>query len=139
MGRSLLVVRSTVALVLLGACVNDATSPNNDRLGRYTLRTINGSVVPALVFESTSARLEFLSGALRLNRDLSYTDSTDLMVTPLKGGDIRRVVDVSAGTYRFAGDTVFFDSTRGEHYFMVFQIAGSLTQELAGAVLIYRK
>ena len=127
------------ALLVTGACATDSLSPTEERFGRYTLRTINGDGVPALVFESTSTRLEFISGALRLNRDNSYTDSTDVKVTPLKGGDLRRVIDVSAGTYRFAGDTVFFDSTRGEHYHMVFQLAGSLTQQLAGAVLVYRK
>jgi hypothetical protein len=127
------------ALLLSNGCATDTLAPGNDRFGRYTLRTINGSGVPALVFESTSARLEFVSGSLRLNRDNSYTDSTDVKVTPLKGGDIRRVIDVAAGTYRFSGDTVFFDSTRGEHYHMVFQVAGSLMQELAGALLVYRK
>ena len=126
------------ASLLAPSCVNDAISPTEARLGRYTLRTINGDVVPALVFENNSARLEFESGALRLNRDNSFTDSTDVFVA-FRTGEIRRTTDVAAGIYRFAGDTVYFDSTRGEHYFMVFQIAGSLTQELAGARLVYRK
>jgi len=126
------------ASLLTPACVNDGVSPIEARLGRYTLRTINGDLVPALVFENNSARMEFESGALRLNRDNSFTDSTDIFVT-FKTGEVRRTTDVAAGVYRFAGDTLFLDSTRGEHYFMVFQIAGSLTQELAGARLVYRK
>jgi hypothetical protein len=126
------------SLIAPSGCVNDAVSPTEARLGRYTLRTINGDLVPALVFENNSARLEFEGGALRLNRDNSFTDSTEVFVT-FKTGEVRRTTDVAAGIYRFAGDTVYFDSTRGEHYFMVFQIAGSLTQELAGARLVYRK
>lgn len=142
------ILRAIVLAVLLGAaaCNSDATGPGAGRYGRYTLRSINGNALPAVVVENDNARLEFLSGALRLNPDQTFTDSTDLKVTPLyrgepiAGAEIRRTTDVAYGLFRIAGDTVYFDSLRGEHYSMLFQVAGtSLNQELAGAVLLYRK
>jgi hypothetical protein len=129
---------SLVAFLLLPACV-DTTGPDNPHVGRYTLRRINGTEPPAAVLESTVARLEFLSGALHLRTDETFIDSTRLKVTPVKGGDIQFVTDVASGTYRVADDTVHFASTRGEAYHMVFQVAGSLVQNLSGTILVYRK
>ena len=123
---------------MLAGCV-DTSGPADMRLGRYTLRKINGSDLPGVVLQNSVARLEFTSGALRLNKDFSFTDSTNLKVTPMQGGDVRHLTDVAAGTYRISRDTVYFDSTRSEQYFMVFQTAGSLTQELGGSTLVYRK
>lgn len=128
------------ALSLILASCSDASGPGPSRLGRYTLRKINGADLPGIVAQNSVAKLEFLRGALRLNTDSSFTDSTDLKVIPLQGGDIRLVTDVATGTYRMAKDTVYFDSVRpGEEYYMVFQTAGSLTQELGGSILVYRK
>ena len=130
---------NSLALLLFNvACVSDPAGHDTSRYGRYALRTINGEALPGVVVENSVARLEFLSGSLRLNRDNSFTDSTDLKVTPTQGA-ARLVVDEAAGTFRFSADTVFLDSTRGEHYYMVFQVAGSLTQELNGSRLVYRK
>jgi hypothetical protein len=135
-----------LALIAGAACSSDATEPGASRYGRYTLRSINGNGLPAVVIESANSRLEFLSGALRLNPDQTFTDSTDLKVTPLfrgeplAGAEIRFTTDVAYGLFRIAGDSVYFDSLRGEHYAMVFHATGSaLNQDLAGSVLLYRK
>lgn len=142
------ILRAILLPVMLGvaACGTDATEPGAARFGRYTLRSINGQGLPAVVVENANSRLEFLSGSLRLNPDQTFTDSTELKVTPLyrgeplAGGEIKRTTDVAYGLFRIAGDSVYFDSLRGEHYAMVFHVAGtSLDQELAGSVLVYRK
>lgn len=128
------------ALLLTFASCSDASGPGSSRLGRYTLRKINGADLPGIVAENSVAKLEFLSGALRLNTDGSFTDSMDLKVIPLQGGDIRRLTDVASGSFTISKDTVYFHSVRiGEEYHMVFQTAGSLTQELGGSILVYRK
>lgn len=129
----------------LSACGRDTAAPNASRYGRYVMRTINGKTPPAIVLESATSRLEFLGGAVRLNTDQTFTDSTELVVTPmfqgapLPGGIVQHRNDVAWGLYRLSGDTVYFDSLRGEHYYMVFQVAGPLVQELAGAILLYEK
>ncbi|MGQ0561758.1 MAG: hypothetical protein ACT443_07790 [Gemmatimonadota bacterium] len=126
-------------MLIAAACV-DTTAPERQYLGRYLLSRINGQSLPAPVHETTVARLDFLRGELRLNSDNSFTDITDLKVIPkASGSETHTASDTARGTYRLVGDSVFFESTRDEHYFMTFQAAGSLVQELAGSILIYRK
>ena len=100
---------------------------------------INGVAPPGPVLESNVARLDFLDGTLHLRADLSFVDSTRLKVTPIKGGDVQTLTDVASGSYRISNDTLHLESTRGEEYYMVFQTAGSLMQNLSGTILIYRK
>jgi hypothetical protein len=143
MNRTLVV--SVFALACLSACAGDSSGPQGDRYGRYTMRTINGKPLPAIVLETANARLEFLAGSVRLNADQTFTDSTELVSTPmyqgapLPGGEVQHRNDVAWGLFRISGDTVYFDSLRGEHYYMVFQIAGPLVQELAGSRLVYTR
>lgn len=128
------------------SCNSDAASVETAaRRGRYVMKTINGKRPPAIVQENANKRLEFNGGALRLNLDGTFTDSTDLTITPmylgspLPGGEVQRYVDVAWGLYHMSGDTVFFDSLRDEHYYMVFEVAGGLKQNLSGSTLFYQK
>lgn len=126
-------------MLIVAGCA-DASGPGDSRLGRYRLARINGSELPGVVVQNAAVRLEFLSGALRLNADDSFTDSTSIKRTELVQGAVTFLTDVASGTYRISQDTVYFDSVRpGEEYFMVFQAAGSLTQQLGGSILVYRK
>lgn len=129
---------SLALLLVLPACV-DTTAPQENHVGRYTLRRINGNAPPSAVLESSVARLDFLAGTLRLHADLSFVDSTRLKVTPLRGGEVQTVTDVAAGNYRISNDTLHFTSTRGESYHMTIQSSGSLVQDLSGVILVYRK
>jgi hypothetical protein len=138
MGRSTLI--PILALSLVTATCTDTTAPEHLRTGRYTLARINGQALPAPVHETAVARLDFHRGELRLETDATFTDVTDLKVTPkAANGTIVQRSDTARGVYRFVGDTVFLDSTRDEHYYMVFQAAGSLQQVLGESTLVYRK
>jgi hypothetical protein len=133
-----------IALVTLAAC-SDSSGPDSSSYGRYVLRSVNGRAVPVIYQETATARLEFLSGALRLNQDGTFTDSTEIRVTPmfqgqpLQGGQVVHRFDVAWGLHTVTADTVYLTSTRGEHYFMLINASGSLSQELAGSSLLYRK
>lgn len=129
---------SLLTALLLSACI-DTTGVDDLRYGHYTLDRMNGMALPGTLISNSIARLEFLSGSLWLHRDGNFSDSTKARVTSVKDGTVQLVTDVAAGTYRIAGDTLYLNSTRGEHYHMVFQAAGSLTQELSGSTLVYRK
>lgn len=138
-------VRCIILLMaLLAACNDDSVGVDDTRFRRYTLRSINGRPVPTIFQENANSRLEFLSGALRLNADGTFTDSTELRVTPmfrgqpLPGGEVQHYYDVAWGLHRISHDTVYLSSLRGEEYHMVFQAAGSLTQQLGGGLLNYR-
>ena len=136
----------TLAMVVLvfTSCNDDAVGVNDPRYRRYTLRSIDGRTVPTVFQETANSRLEFLSGSLRLNADGTFTDSTELRVTPmfrgqpLAGGEVQRYFDVAWGLQRISGDTVYLSSLRGEEYYMVFQAAGTLLQQLGGGLLNYR-
>lgn len=133
-----------LACVLAIGC-SDASGPDASRYGRYVLRTVNGNTVPTVQSENANGRLEFLSGSLRINADNTFTDSTEIRVTPmfrgepLPGGEVQHYYDVAWGLHRISGDTVYLSSIRGERYFMVFQASGSLTQDLSGNRLQYRR
>jgi hypothetical protein len=134
-----------LSALLLASCGDDGTGVDGGRFGRYRLRTVNGTAVPAIQNETANGRLEFLSGNLRLNSDGTFTDSTEIKVTPmfrgepLPGGEVQHYFDVAWGLHRISGDTVYLQSIRGERYFMVFQAAGSLSQTLGATTLQYRR
>jgi hypothetical protein len=126
------------ALLVFPACVENF-APEASRLGRYTLRRINGGPLPGEVYESAIARIHFVNGTLHLRADQSFVDSTHVQVYRTREGDTVFSTDVAEGVFRFAGDTVHLQSTRGENYFMVYGATGSLVQVLEGSVLLYRK
>jgi hypothetical protein len=138
MARALLPL-AFATVFLLPACV-DTSEPNGDaRFGRYSLRAINGGEPPAPVYENAVSQVHFLSGALRLNEDFTFTDSTHVRVIRTREGGTFTSMDVATGTFRITSDSVFLESTRGENYHMRFGSTGSLLQTLEGSVLLYRK
>ena len=133
------VVTFLVVPLLLASCI-DTSAPIESRFGRYTLQRINGEALPQQVIENTAVRLEFLRGVVRLNSNGTFTDSTELRVTTLgPNSSVRVSTDVAAGTYRIAGDSVLYSSTRGENYHMTFESQNTLRQELSGNILVYRR
>jgi hypothetical protein len=124
--------------LLLTAC-SDTSGPDESRLGRYTLRRINGGELPRAVFENAVSQVHFVAGALHLKDDLTFTDSTHVRVVRTREGDTFMTVDVANGTFRLTADTVYLRSIRGEEYHMTFGSSGSLLQDLEGSILLYRK
>ena len=123
---------------ILSACA-DTTAPDSSRLGRYTLRRINGADLPRAVYENSVAQVHFLSGSIHLRDDLTFTDSTHVRVFRTREGDTFTSIDVATGTFRLTSDTLYLQSTRGESYYMTFGTSGSLLQTLEGSILLYRK
>lgn len=138
MARTLFLA-AVLAVLLLPACV-DTSAPNGEtRFGRYSLRAINGGQPPQAVYENAVSQVHFLSGALRLNDDYTFTDSTHVRVIRTREGGTFTSIDVAAGTFRITSDSVYLESTRGETYSMRFGSSGSLLQTLEGSFLLYRK
>ena len=128
-----------LATSLLASACSEPSAPGDDRLGRYTLRRINGGDLPRAVYQNAVAQIEFVSGALVLRDDLTFIDSTHVRVFRTREGDTFTSVDVASGTFRLTADTLYLQSTRGEEYFMTFGSSQSLLQELEGSILLYRK
>ena len=126
-------------IFLLSACADTAEPGGDARFGRYRLRAINGGEPPGPVYENAISQVHFLSGALRLNDDFTFTDSTHVHVVRTREGGTFTSIDVATGTFRMTSDSVFLESTRGENYQMRFGSSGSLLQTLEGSVLLYSK
>ena len=127
-----------IALVLAsGACFHDSTAPIPATIhGRWRLKTIDGEPLPQVYAEVTNFKLEFVGGSLTLRQDNTFSDSTDLRRT--ENAVAHRVIDVAEGNWAQAGDTLKLNSTRGEHYFMLFS-EQTLKQDLGGKILIYKR
>lgn len=121
----------------LAACIEDSTGPIEVPVpGRYVLKTMDGSPVPAVFTDITNFRLEFMGGVVTLKDDGTFTDSTDIRRT--ESGAVRRYTDVAAGTWAQVADTVKLSSTRNERYQMTVN-SRELHQTLGARLLIYRK
>jgi hypothetical protein len=127
-----------IALLLAtGACFHDSMAPNPPTIhGRWRLHTMDGEPLPYVYAEVTNFKLEFVGGTLTLREDNTFSDSTDLRRTEYQLA--RRVIDVAEGNWTQVADTIKLNSTRGEHYFMVFS-AQTLKQDLGGRILLYKR
>lgn len=129
--------RLTFLLFPLLGCYSDSAAPVPVTVpGRYVLRTLDDQPLPAVYADQPNFRLEFIRGVVTLQKDLSFTDSTEIRRT--ENQLARRVVDVAEGTYTRDGVNVNLSSTRGERYTMTFG-GRTLTQRLGGATLVYHK
>jgi len=53
----------SAVLAVLVACGGDATGPNASLYGNYTLRTVDGNNVPAVVYQDTLEKDELTAGS----------------------------------------------------------------------------
>jgi hypothetical protein len=87
-------------LVLLVACGGDkATGPNASVTGNYTLRTVNGNSVPAVVFQDAQEKDELTGGNINLNADNTWSGSLSAKATNLATGSVVTASVPANGTY----------------------------------------
>jgi hypothetical protein len=122
--------------VLLAGCYEEIGGPGPTIFGRYSLRSVDGEAVPVIMSEVPNFKLEIMTGTILLNNDNTFTDSTEMRRTD---GQVARIVtDVAHGNFVRTGDVIDLSSTRGEHYSMTIA-QRTLTQNLGGSILVYRK
>ncbi len=122
-------------LVLIGlvACGDDSVSPA-DVAGTYTLVSVDGGGLPAVIQESTDFLLEFTAGSATLNADLTCSLSLDLRETDQ--GTVTTDTLVSACTYTI--DDGFRLTPSGETFSLSGSILGStLTIIDGGRVFVF--
>jgi hypothetical protein len=87
-------------LAVLVACGGDkATGPNASVAGNYTLRTINGNSVPAVVFQDAQEKDELTGGNINLNADNTWSGSLSAKATNLATGSVVSASVPASGTY----------------------------------------
>lgn len=136
--RTILV--AAVVILTLGACSDTTGSGNADDLdGVYTLRTIDGQLLPVIVDEQGEDIAEVTQGSVTIHPDLTFDDVTVLRIT--EAGVVTTETETAAGTWSLLGRTVQFTPNDGSQgpYAMAWDGENQLTQLFAGFTLVYRK
>ena len=121
-------------LVMLVACGGDSTGPNADVTGNYTLRTVNGGNVPAIVYQDTQEKDEITSGNIILNADKTWNGVLSARVTDLTSGATDTFSVPASGTYTNASGTLTLtDATDGSK---LMGSVGGGTLTISGNILI---
>jgi Lipocalin-like domain len=109
--RRVAFVLAMVLPLTLGGC-GDSTGPGGVA-GTYSLRSINGDPLPAVIAEGTGFREEATAGFIRLNSGGTFTASNTSRITI--GGSTNEVTLNISGTYTRSGDeiTLTFDNPDG--------------------------
>ena len=90
----------SILLAMVVACGGDkATGPNASITGNYTLRTVNGNALPAVVFQNTTEKEELSAGNINLNADRTWSGALSLRSTNLTNGATATLSVPANGTY----------------------------------------
>lgn len=98
----------TLALTgIVAAGCDDSSGPGDDIDGNYSLRTINGAVLPFVLLQiDTQFKAEVTSGQLELRNDGTFNETLTFRVT--EDGDTRTETDVTSGTWSQFGNQITF-------------------------------
>jgi hypothetical protein len=93
-------VCAAALLGLLVACSSDkATGPNASITGNYTLSTVNGSTLPAVLVQDATEKDELTGGNVVLNADKTWSGNLALRGTLLATGQVATLNAPANGTY----------------------------------------
>ncbi len=132
---------AVLGVALAAACGGDDSpagpgDPGNQVAGTYTLRTVAGRTLPAVLFEEGSDKLEVVSGALTLNPNGRYTGTMTLRVT--EGGSVTTETDSGTGTYTTTGGALVLIDEEGERT-TVARSGDSITISDGGIAMVFTR
>ena len=114
MRKRVLAVAAVSLVIGLSAC-GDLSGPDTDFYGAYELQTLNGNILPTIVYQDPSELDELMSETFRIYTDGSYTDDYTLRVSGSSGQSTISRRDV--GTYLRSGNTLQFrDGNTGDSF-----------------------
>ena len=127
------------ALAVLAACGDDSTAPDDeDVAGVYTLLSINGQQLPAVVQQQGSDRAEITQGSITLNQNGTFTDVVQVRFTI--SGQVSSQTETATGNWTLNGTTVTLNPTSPQgstSYTMTWDGNDRLTQLFEGFTLVY--
>ena len=134
--RKLLVLCLALLLPLAACGDDDGSGPSADVVGTFTLQTINGATVPAVVFQAGADRLEVVSGSITFNENRTFSAAFTLRQT--LAGVVTTETETDTGTYTVSGNTVQLTAADGT--VETATVSGNtLTSTQQGITLVYRK
>lgn len=123
-----------LSAIVLGC--SDGTGPNATPEGTYVLSTINGGVLPVVVLQAGSDRLEVTAGQVRINRDGTGSDSYSFRLT--QAGGITLYTENDVGTWTLQGNNLRIAWASGS--VETFAWGGdSLTMTDQGMTMVYQR
>jgi hypothetical protein len=81
-------------------------------VGAFSLKTINGASLPAVLAQTTSGKVEVLDDLFTLNADHTYSEVGHIRTT-LSNGSVTTSPESDVGTYTSANGAVQLTSTVG--------------------------
>lgn len=91
-------VLASLAMLVI-ACGGDSAVAPESVAGSYTLQTVNGNVLPAVFYQDTQEKDEFVSGSVALSADNSWSGRLTLRGTDLTTNQEFNVTAPIGGTY----------------------------------------
>jgi hypothetical protein len=113
--RKRLLAIASVSLVFGFVACADLVGLGYDQEGQYDLETLNGFVLPTVVYQDASEQDELLTERFSIYSDGSYTDDYTLRISSSSGQSTQSFRDV--GTYtRYSNQLQFVDGKTGDAF-----------------------
>jgi hypothetical protein len=133
MKRSILIL---CLAAMAGAC-SESTSITTTTGGSFTLTTVNGGDLPAVVSQEGTTRRDALSGSIVLASDMTWTSTITFRDT--NGSTTgQNVTETDSGTWTQSNGAILLTSHTGTAFNAVL-FGGALTIEDEGAIYLYRQ
>jgi hypothetical protein len=110
------VILALASTALLSSCSTlDAISSGGNLRGTYELRNVNGSSIPAVIYQEPGYRVEVLNAAFTLEDDGTYSEAGIVRET-VNGQSSTRSTS-SYGYYDYYNGEITFDESTGRRYY----------------------
>ena len=125
-----------LAFAALAACGGDSSTSPATVPGTYTLRSINGSPLPAILVQIGTFKYEVTADVIILNDGGTYTESGSDRTT--ENGVVTTSTFTDAGTYTLTGTAITLDSPQTGSISGAVS-GGTMTLTLEGLAAVYSK
>ena len=106
-------VLASLAMFVI-ACGGDSAVAPESAAGSYTLQTVNGKAVPAVFYQDSQEKDEFVNGSVALSSDNSWTGRLTLRGTDLTTNEEFSFTAPLGGTYSLkSGSITLTDANNG--------------------------
>jgi hypothetical protein len=129
----------SLAVLFAVACGGgtDPAGPDGPVVGTYTLRTVNGLVLPAVVGTEQGVTVSITAGALTLRADRTFSATTTARGVGV--GTDNTVTAAGAGTYTVSGNAVTLVDASSNARLTGSYANGSVTIAQDGFVSVYTR